>query len=121
MSHMLRPWVAARNVRDELCRVRPRATARGKPAPSTDHFTPLVRKTPISVATYKVLGKTGSITIAFTGMFGRLLLMLLQVTPLSVVRKTCPLLNPDKHTYAVVEMCGSTATWVTNARGKPVL
>src|SRR5947208_13576840 len=64
--------------------------------------------------------------IPFTGIFGKLPLMSFQVAPPPVVRKTCPRLStkpekPEKATYAVVEVCGSTTTCVKKRCGRPVL
>src|ERR1700733_14227772 len=102
MSHILLPCVDARKVRVGLWSVTPRTVTRGKPAPRDDQIAPpfWVLNTPISEAKKYVLAKTGSITIAFTGIFGKLPVMSFQVRPPSVVRATCaklPLkpLKPD--------------------------
>ena len=68
-----------------------------------------------------MLAKTGSTTIGFAGIFGKLLLISFQLMPPSVVRKTCPRSStkpekPDSAKQAVVEVCGATATCDTYRR-----
>src|ERR1700693_3237249 len=54
MSHMLRPWVAARKVREARCRTSESTTTSGKPLPSVLQAAPpsVVTITPASVPIY---------------------------------------------------------------------
>src|SRR5579859_5158413 len=97
-SHMLRPGVAARSVREARCSCRAVTGRRGSPTESADQVEPPspVRKTPTSVAAYRVFGKSGSTTTSFTGMLGRLPLMSIQEAPPVAVLKTWPWESPEK-------------------------
>src|SRR5260370_34801805 len=71
-------------------------------------------------------GELGLITVAFTGVLGKLPLISFQCAPPSIVRKTWPSvspkpLNPEKATYAVLEVAGSTAISRITGGGKDVL
>src|SRR5438132_12172426 len=94
-SNRLRPWVAARSVRLDLCKVRKFAIALGRPFMRGDQDEPLlpVRNVPISVAMHKVLANTESTTTLFTGTLGRLPLMSFQLLQPLVVLKTWPRLS----------------------------
>src|SRR5215472_12017857 len=58
MSHMLRPCVAARSVREGRCSTSESTTTIGKPLPSVVHVAPpsVVTITPASVPIYNVSG-----------------------------------------------------------------
>src|SRR6266702_2867122 len=87
----------------------------------------------MSVAMYSTPATSGSATISFTGMFGRLPVMLVHVLPKSEDLKTCPEsssgtalvpkvrnpLNPDIAAYKVEGSIGSNVTWVTLRPARP--
>ena len=70
MSHMLRPCVAARKMRDFRCSTSECTTTRGSPLPKLDQVAPasVVTITPASVAMYRVSGTSGSTATSLTGM-----------------------------------------------------
>src|SRR5215471_1080061 len=87
ISHTLRPWLPARSTR--ACRlIASESTATlGSPLPRLDQPLPpsVVIITPASVAIYKVLGRSGSTMMLFTGIADRLPLISCQVAPELVV------------------------------------
>src|SRR5215469_11322605 len=72
MLRALRPCVAATSVREAVCMRRPRTARLGQPFEKVAQLVPPIveRKTPRSVATYKVLEETGSMTMSLAGILG---------------------------------------------------
>src|SRR6476660_8701181 len=75
MSHAPRPCVAARSMRDAAWRRNEMTATRGRPDPTVLQVQGSAeqspRKTPRSVAAYRVFGTSGSRTRSLTGMFAR--------------------------------------------------
>src|SRR5258705_5543258 len=85
-----RPWVPAAKRRCEASRSSCQMETIGNAVPSALHVRPplKVANGPTSVPTYKVFANEGSRITEFTGLSGRLPLMLVQLCPPSVVLKT---------------------------------
>lgn len=82
-SQTPRPCVPANSRRFDSCNPSASTATFGSPVTKVDHVVPpsLVFITPTSVPIYRVLAMSGSKTMAFTGMLGRLPLMLVHVVP----------------------------------------
>src|SRR5258708_38416262 len=80
----------------------------------------------MSVATYRVLARSGSTTKSLAGIFGRFALMSVHVAPKSALRNTWPRLSlsrkfekPENVAYTVDGFTGSNATCETERSGRP--
>src|SRR5579864_3862840 len=110
MSHMLRPCVPARKIRDSRRIARARTGTFGSGSPTIVQFVHGVadsgsgqEKTPTSVAMYRASNvglPEWSTIISFTGVSGRFPLMSVQVADAPklalIVLKTCPLPSQNR-------------------------